>query len=78
MTRTFAAVALAVLVAGCASTNPGAAGADEAAVDAVSSRETMTGSNIPKKDRAGSRVITVDPAALESLRGGKAPSGSGG
>jgi len=71
----FLAIALAAMLAGCAGTNSPSAGGDQGDVPAINSKETITGSNIPKKDRTGSRVITVDP---ETMQGPKGPSKTGG
>ncbi len=45
---------------GCASAGPDKNLAEE--------KEYVTGSNIPKRDRASSGVIIVDPSAIESMR----------
>jgi hypothetical protein len=71
MRNLFLAISLAAAVAGCAGTNSPSTGGDQGDLPAINSKETVTGSNIPKKDRTGSRVITVDP---ESMQGPKGPS----
>jgi hypothetical protein len=56
---TFAGLIL-LAITGCASAGPDKNLAEE--------KEYVTGSNIPKRDRASSGVIVVDPSAIENMR----------
>jgi hypothetical protein len=78
MTKLFTAFALALLLFGCASGDPKVSDADANAIEAVRDRETVTGSNLRKKDAAAAGVRTVDPAQIEQQRGGRTPSGASG
>jgi hypothetical protein len=65
-----AALAAGVLV-GCSTT-------ETAKSDGAASREYQTGSNVPRKNRSGDKVQTVDPESVQrTLPGVTSPPGRG-